>query len=316
MQYLIFGLTFFACLIINSANSFGASALEELQSQWTTQLLMEDLKLSASTQIRAVEKTIKNEKFYDTVELTLQTWQDAERVGNVRLFISGPKGFLSNRSANYPCLFVTAGFFTGRNSIKLIGAIQNTVLVGYEYPATMAGIQKNPLQFIQFLRQTPGQIAVALKWISQQAWLNPNNLYAMGVSLGGLFLPASLHIAQEMDVQVSKTIFGFSGAHLAPVLNQVLISQIPDERARREIVHAASNLTALHDPKLHVPFLKGSFLTIRADQDQIFPRESSATLESLLPQPTWNRVVRGPHIDEKQLDVIAQTREIVKSWLE
>lgn len=289
---------------------FGDLIGGQLQSELVTALLLKDYGLNNNTQPVRVSQNVVRSGNFDQVEVVL----GHDHLGPIHLFLSGPHGFLQRQDRGLRGLFITAGFFTGRASIALMGEPAGTVLVGFEYPYQMTDFKKDPGAVLKFLRKTPGQIAISLKWLSQQSWVNPQQTAAMGVSLGGLFLPSAIHLAEKIGAGTSKTILAFSGAKIGPVLENLLKAQFPPE-ALHELIHFATNLTAPLDPEKHLPYLTGAFLTIRADHDQVFPVESSQRLEDLLPQPKLNKMVHGGHIDVDQPEVIQQTQAIVGAWL-
>jgi pimeloyl-ACP methyl ester carboxylesterase len=282
----------------------------QLQSEIATMLLLKDYGLDSNSQPVTVSQNVVRSGNFDQVEVVL----DHDHLGPIHLFLSGPHGFLQRQDRGLRSLFITAGFFTGRASIALMGEPAGTVLVGFEYPYQMTDFKRDPGAVLQFLRKTPGQIAVSLKWLSQQGWVNPRQTTAMGASLGGLFLPSALHIAEKIGASTSKTILAFSGAKIGPILENLLKTQVPPD-AIHELIHFATNLTAPLDPEKYLPYLTGAFLTIRADLDHVFPLESSQRLEDLLPQPKLSKMVHGGHIDVDQPEVIQQTQAIIAAWL-
>lgn len=298
----------FSALIFGT--SFARADGDFFRAELSTMILMHDLRLDENTTAQVTSLRTQPAGNFDHVELTISH----PGVGDIRLFLTGPRGFMKS-ARPMASLFVSAGFFTGRGSVAMIGDQDNRVLIGFEYPYHIEDLRRDPAAALQFLRKTPGQIALTLKWLSRQPWIDAQRMAGMGVSLGGLFLPASLHMAQKMGVSLRQTVLAFSGAQIAPVMETLLRDQFAPQVVH-EMVHLATNLTAPLDPKLHAPYLRGAFLTIRADQDQVFPIESADKLDELLPSPKQRRMVHGPHIDVSQPAVIAQTRAIVTGWLE
>ena len=275
-----------------------------------TRFLMKDLGFKKTPAAALSGQRIQSERGYDLVEVTL----DHPEAGQIKLLMKGPSGFINQTSRSLNCIFLVSGFFTGREAVKLMGDTGETVIVGLEYPYKLKDFVTKPENILQFVRQTPGQIALSLKYLSEQRWMDPQGLISMGVSLGGLFLPSGLHIAQMMGVEVPRSIFAFTGAHLTPIIEQSLEGQVPSEVAQY-IAYTFANLTTLHDPKLHLPRLDGSFLVIRADEDKTIPLASSQMLEDLLPEDKKVAVVHGPHINTDQTEVIRQTQEAIGRWL-
>ncbi len=235
-----------------------------------------------------------------------------KQVGTTEILFSAPLGYAST-GKKYSLLFISAGFFSGKDAIKLIPDAENKILVGYQYPTTKEKIEKDPSLFPKTLRVVPGQIALTLEWLLANPSVDHEKFHVMGVSLGSLFLPVSLHLAQERNVIPTSTLLCFGGADLNLVIDQALQKSHPIFRDLAKALLGA--LTAVHDPRLHLPYLKGSFFTVYATEDGIFPRETSLLQYDLLPEPKEIHWVQGPHIDENQPGVIYQTMLLVREFL-
>jgi dienelactone hydrolase len=308
---LSFSAVFIAILTLTFAHS--ASAMSDfermLRVEGAVQILMTDTGLSGRSAFRIVEVRGTTEKGFDTVEATLAH----PKLGNMKVLLRGPRDFMTRTDRQLPTMFIASGLAAGKDTIRLLAAAAPIVFVGYEYPYNMEDVKRDPANFLKFLKQTPAQIAAIIQWVSEQGWASPNTVHAMGVSLGGLMLPSSLHIAQKIGVSIRGTILAYTGADVASVVDDSG-AIVPKEIAHpvREAIRA---LSFLHDPRLHVPYLKGRFLSIRADRDQVFPASTSILLEQLMPQPKRIEVVSGKHIGRDDLELIAKTQAIVTDWL-
>ncbi|MCK6597113.1 MAG: hypothetical protein L6Q37_02010 [Bdellovibrionaceae bacterium] len=233
-----------------------------------------------------------------------------EILGNVRILLKGPKDFFTQQDHANKAMIIVSGFFTGEKSIHLIGDISDRVLVGFEYPYSLDDFKKDPGAILQFVRKTPGQIALALFWLSQQAWINTQGLAVMGVSLGGVFLPAGIHIAQDMGVVVEKSIFVGTGSELGEILKENLSNYL-DGVVLDSLTQGLILPTVIFDPKLHLPFLKGPFLIIQTDKDTVIPKSSKDKLFEALSEPKKEVVLPGPHVNSDQLELIKKIQEVV-----
>jgi hypothetical protein len=267
--------------------------------------------LSTHPHIEFQIKPSSSEKGRDVFEVVLES--PGTELRPTHLLISGPAGF-NNSEQRLPVMFISSGFTSGMKTISLIPNPREWILIGYEYPTSFDQIADDLSQIPKSFRQVPGQLSLALLWISGQAWTSCDDLVYMNVSLGTLFAPISLAMAQDAGVRVSRTVFAFGGSEISPVLTNGLKDKIPEANIRM-IAQLADTLTVLHDPKLHLPDLLGQFLVIRGEFDQVFPYESSQTLEQLLPMPKEIRVVSAPHIEPDRSDIIEQTMNEVLDWL-
>lgn len=233
---------------------------------------------------------------------------------NIRILISGPQGFLANNK-KYPVLFMSAGFFSGMASVALVENPGDMILVGFEYPSNMDMIKKDPSLLFKTIRLVPGQIALTLEWLKSQTWAS-DKLSVMGVSLGSLFMPVSLRLAELRGVTTTSTIFAFGGAHILPVVEQKLVAEGMSPLATKLTVKLIGNMTSLHDPKIHLSSLTGPFMTIYGDQDEVFSRETSLMQYDLLQGQKEIHWVHGQHIDTNRPDIIQETMTKAKEFLD
>lgn len=312
MKPLILALT----LLISSPTAFANTFLA---SKAATLAMMGNLQISSDSIPQVDFQEVISTKTSDRITLTLVY----PGLPATRIFMSGPTGFLQKTDRSLPTLFLIAGFFTGAyNSLllgemtgEMAGEVANMVVVSFDYPYKPEAISQDPAKLLQTFRLTPGLLALSLKWLSQQSWMNPQQSLAMGVSLGGLFLPAGLQIAQEMNAAPARTVFAFTGANIKAILANIFTPHIP-QPALEGLLITIPTVNALSDPKLHLPYLKGSFLVIHADQDQIIPRSTTEELLNLLPAAKTQVVLPGHHIDYDHNLQIQQTKEAIFKWLQ
>jgi pimeloyl-ACP methyl ester carboxylesterase len=272
--------------------------------------IMQNLKISqdSNVQVQSLIVTTNNGTDFARVELYYPD------MPVIKVFLRGPQGFLQRQDRSLRALFLATGFFNGADSTLLLGTVADTVFVGFDYPYQINDIKRDPAKLLQTFRVTPGQIALSLKWISQQARLAPERLDAMAVSLRGLFLPAALHLAQEMNVNINQTVFAYTGADVKTILANNLRGQMPDFMAQI-LLATVPTINILNDPKLHLPYLNGSFLVVYSQDDQVIPQEASEQTFALLPNPKQQVILQGPHIDVGQAALIQQTKTAVMQWL-
>lgn len=234
--------------------------------------------------------------------------------GTCRILISGPKGFWQS-TQKYPVLFVISGFQTGSQSLALIGNPKNIVLVGYNYPATAEEMLAAPEKLTQSVFQTIGQSVGVWKWLNSQTWVEVNKIYNLGVSLGSLFLPISLRVAESQKFVPTKTIFAFGGAEVNSVFEKEFGDRIP-VLLKGPFHQAIEFSTELIAPKIHLPYLKGEFMVVRGLQDTVFPPESGKALERLLPEPKRIVHLEAKHINVDTLDIIASMLTAVQEFIQ
>jgi hypothetical protein len=287
-----------------------SSASDFAKSDMATTAMMENIGITNNTIPKVVSEDLQVQGAQDFVTVILQV----DNLPLIRLFVKGPHGFLQDNNHSFRTFFMVTGFLTGAQSTSLLPLQPNTVYVAFDYPFDQKALADDLSKVLQTFRITPSEVALSLKWISTQSWQKPEQTVAVGVSLGGLFLPASLHIAMKMNVAPAHTVFAFTGGDLGSIIKNVLGSQLPSEVAEAAALVIPA-INTLNDPPLHLPYLQGSFLVVRGDSDEIIPSSSTSKLYKLLPSPKKMVLLRGPHIDIGKQALIDKTGEAILDWL-
>lgn len=288
----------------------GAQSKDFFSSEVALFAMMQDLGLDSNSEAQIQSLQVVAENQIDRVRLTLQF----PKLPVIRLYLSGPHNFLNSEKA-LNTVFVMAGFLTGAENTLLLGEIKDTVVISYDYPFSPQQVLKDPGVLIQISRTTPGQAALALKWISKQTWTSLKKTSCLGVSLGGLFLPASLRMAGQLGIEVPNSVFAFTGSSVKDILNFNLLTTM-DSTSAAQLAEVLSALALFAEPKLHLPFLKGRFLVLRSNQDSVFPSSSTDQLLDLLPNPKTQICFQGGHVNADQKELIEKTKSSMAHWLQ
>ncbi|MBL7546123.1 MAG: hypothetical protein JNL11_20050 [Bdellovibrionaceae bacterium] len=270
-------------------------------------LMKQDLDVFSTSRPDTVQiNSLKSESGFDLYKVVLHY----PAAGTINLLLKGPQGFFNSSSLSFPSLLIVSGFFTGEQSVHLVGDFKDKIVVGFEYPYSVQNFMDEPVNVLQFMRKTPAQVALTLKWLSQQSWVRSDRLSVMGVSLGGVFLPSSLHLSQSIGVRLEKAVYVCTGVDLRLILIENLKSYVA-EPFLSPLVDSLLIPTQLINPQLHLPYLKGSSLVIQTAQDTVIPLTSRQGLFNLLPNPKREVVIPGPHINPDQTEVIKKVQEVV-----
>ena len=296
--------------LFSSSIALANSTGDQLESDLATMLLMQDLGLTNHPQAAETHREIVSDGANDTVEVSLY----ANIVGDIHLLIKGPHGFLTSNQ-RYITLLIASGIYTGKESIGLLSQLPGVVLVGIDYPNSIQSILTDPQNAFQFLRRTPGNIALSLEWLSRQSWVEGRGPSAMGVSLGGLFLPVALRMAQKLGVVIPRNVFAFTGSDLITIASNNLKNSVADN-IKGPLLQLVSGLTLLNDPRLHLPFVPGDHLVVRADNDQTIPASSTDQLFDLLQGSKQSVVLHGGHIGSDTPDLISATESAILAWID
>ncbi len=191
----------------------------------------------------------------------------------------------------------------------------DVVLVSMDYSVTKNDLQRDPSLLLKMIRLTPGQIVAALQWVQEQNWYNKAlGLHYMGISLGTLFMPVSISLAQKNGLFMSSSIFGFGGADIGKIFEHHLTPYLGQESSSR-VKRIVEMIIALYDPKIYLSELGGPNLLIFATNDQIFPPSSVEKLIQLTPNPKEVVWINGQHIDVDRPEIISATIQTVVRWL-
>jgi hypothetical protein len=283
------------------------------KSDMATTAIMEAVGITNNTMPSLMSQDIQiqgNEDFVTTVLYV-------NNLPAIRIYLRGPHDFMQDTTKAYRSVFMVTGFQTGADSTTLLGMQPQTVYLAYDYPYNQNQIAEDPAKILQAFRVTPSQIALSLKWLSVQPWNRFQDEVAVGVSMGGLFLPSGLHIAMKMNAAPNHTVFAFTGSNLQTIIGNVLstkASQIPS-LAIDALSLVVPAINTLNDPALHLPYLQGSFLVVHSDQDEIIPEDTTVELYNLLPSQKQEVLLHGPHIDINQKALIDETGQAILDWL-
>lgn len=294
-------------LILLSFFSLVASGQSLPNASVAAGIMSHDLSLYTDPMpVRSHISVVRLDSDYDVFKIVLEH----KGVGLINLLAKGPKGFLTKTQSPMHGLMIASGFFTGEDSIHLIGNFPEKILIGYEYPYGLTDFQFDPGKILQFVRKTPGQIAVALNWLSRQPWMAPKGLSVMGVSLGGVFLPSSLHLSQTLGVELEKTIFVCTSVDINAILRTNLGEYLQPAILDIMVTMLAAP-TKLMDPQLHLPYLKGPFLVIQTDKDTVIPEASKIAFLNRLSEPKIQVILPGPHVNSDQIELIQKIQRVV-----
>ncbi len=233
--------------------------------------------------------------------------------GDIKLYEKIP---LVRTLGRLPTTFVLSGLQTGRDAIFLVPDMADMRVVTYEYPfgdstepeAMLSNVGRNLLLM-------NGQIIAAYLWLSQQADVDPQNLYSLNISFGSFVAPYVLRMLNEVGIAPSRTVFAFGGSDLAPFFHPLLERDLKIKVNPEKVLRVTENLSNALSPTQHLKHLKGPFLIIRGRQDTTIPDLSSLSLYNNLPEPKTLVELDSGHINTDKPEVIADTMSTVQSWL-
>lgn len=232
-------------------------------------------------------------------------------VGEWNIYLK--KSHLSPRPQ--PVLFVAAGIQTGLDTLQLFDQKQNSHLVVFEYNFDK---KAKDIQLLTSLLQNAlkmqMQMALTLKWISQQSFVREDRINALLVSFGSFIAPMAVRTAQQMNVKIYSTVFAFGGARIKTFIEEYIQKSGNADPALLDLKKSADAFLDWMDPANHLPELRGQFLIIRGAYDHLIPALSADTLIERTPEPKKVVVLPTEHIDLDRKDIVRQTMQVIQQW--
>ncbi len=242
---------------------------------------------------------------------------DAGTLGEVRLAVSFPEPM---PEGPLPVLIVLGGLPTGAENLSLIPEAGNNVLVGYDWPISVA-----PPKASTFLLQAPGlyrdvmrmpgQGATAIVWAAGQPWADGRRVSLLGFSMGALAAPAVQRLAEQAGQPVGWTILAYGGAPLSALLASN--PNIQPEWLRHVLGGLAGFLLGPLEPEAHLPYVRGNFLVLEGTDDELITAEARARLRDAVPEPKDIVTFPGDHMsgDVAQRAHLQRIMAASRDWL-
>ncbi|NGX35139.1 MAG: hypothetical protein K1060chlam1_01509 [Candidatus Anoxychlamydiales bacterium] len=266
-----------------------------------------------------------DQKLPDITLISKQTYEDlptreyediilnAQKFGDIRFSVSYPKDLTQNENI----LLLLDGLETGKDSLKYVPHPDNFIIIGYEFQKELHRLTKKSV-FLHLpstrkaVLDVPFQLLGIVDWVKKQPW-GKKNVIIIGVSFGAIFVPATYHLAEMNNIELSSGIIAFGGAGLYDIYYANLRNY---KILRKPLAYAASLIFKPIDPIYHLPYIHGRFLIINGTQDKNIPLKSAKLLQELTPEPKTIINIDAPHLDPDRKDIINEVVEISLKWLE
>ncbi|NGX44436.1 MAG: hypothetical protein K1060chlam3_00603 [Candidatus Anoxychlamydiales bacterium] len=261
------------------------------------------------------EITLISKQAYE--DLPTRKYEDivlnAQKFGDIRFSVSYPKNLTNDENI----LLLLDGLETGRDSLKYVPHPDNYVIIGYEFQKELFRLKQKSVFFHlpstrKAVLDVPFQLLGIVDWIKKQPW-GKKNVIIIGVSFGAIFVPATYHLAEINNIELSSGIIAFGGAGLYDVYYANLRNY---QILRKPLAYLASLVFKPIDPMYHLPYIHGKFLVINGTQDKSIPLKSARLLQELAPEPKTIINLDTPHLDPSRKDIINEVVEISLKWLE
>ena len=243
---------------------------------------------------------------------------DDSGLGIINIAISFP-----NPMPSYPLpvLFILGGLETGFDSVQHVSDIGDNILVGYNWPINsklpkgISILTESP-SIYKGIYKSPGQIAKAIEWVSDQSWSEKEKISLLGFSIGAIASPAVQHIIENRGLtNIGWTVLAYGGTNIGQLVNSN--PNIKPKWAKPLFGWIIQLLFNPIDPKEHLEYISGNFLLINGKDDEFIPKESSSLMQKLTPSPKNIILLDGKHmgVGEKQKELLSIIIKETRMWL-
>ena len=239
-------------------------------------------------------------------------------LGIINIAVSFPNPMPSHP---LPVLFILGGLETGFDSVQHVSDIGDNILVGYNWPIN-SKLPKGISILTEFpsiykgIYKSPGQIAKAIEWVSNQSWAEKEKISLLGFSIGAIASPAVQHIIENRGLtNIGWTVFAYGGTNIGQLVNSN--PNIKPRWAKPLFGWIIQLLFNPIDPKEHLEYISGNFLLINGKDDEFIPKESSSLMQKLTPSPKNIILLDGKHmgVGEKQKELLSIIIKETRMWL-
>lgn len=249
-----------------------------------------------------------------------RTYQDmvlADADGQaLRFTVSLPQDVVGKK---LPTLVVISGFRSARHNLERIPDHGENAIISYQYPyeptewreSTFAGRARIARRVAYRL---PDEVAALVAWTRRQSWADAEKINLAGISLGAVAMPIIQRRTVSSGSRIAATVIAYGGVDLQALIARNL--KIDPSFVRQPLAFASSLLLRPLEPSHHLPHLSGPVLLINGTSDERIPKQSIQSLIELTPEPKSVLVINGPHIDGNQPEIILQTVDAARNWLQ
>ena len=260
----------------------------------------------------------EGKKNYVGIRIIQQYTIDDSGLGIINIAVSFPNPMPSHP---LPVLFILGGLETGFDSVQHVSDIGDNILVGYNWPLNSKlpkgiSILTESSNIYKGIYKSPGQIAKAIEWVSNQSWSEKEKISLLGFSIGAIASPAVQHIIENKGVtKIGWTVLAYGGTNIGQLVNSN--PNIKPKWAKPLFGWIIQLLFNPIDPKEHLEYISGNFLLINGKDDEFIPKESSSLMQKLTPSPKNIILLDGKHmgVGEKQKELLSIIIKETRMWL-
>jgi pimeloyl-ACP methyl ester carboxylesterase len=220
-----------------------------------------------------------------------------------------------------PVLIVLGGHRTGSDAVELFGHVGNRAVVALDYPydgpekvkGIVAIARTIPLARRAFL-DTPPAVSLAIDWLTEQPWVDPEQVILVGASLGVPFAAASA--ARDKRITGALLVHGAADNRL---WIETQIARRSDHRLLHKPVSTIFHWLAYgptFDTAMNVAAIAPRpVLIIGARNDERTPAGQTEALFAAAREPKSLRWSEGRHIEPGRSEIVADLLRIADEEL-
>lgn len=202
-----------------------------------------------------------------------------------------------------PAIVLFSGYQTGAQAIQLVDVPDSVAYVGFEYPWPLDISDQSAHWDWKRIEVIPVLMAMTLVWLNHQDFIDHQKISVVNVSFGNLFFPLAQRILGDQGFYPKATVFGYGGVGISEIIGNHFINKINSfELEMLKIM--IKNQTWMIEPQYHLPHLRGPFLVVNGEDDNVFPRKSRQQLVNALSVAPKVVSLPGGHIQPDRPDLI------------
>lgn len=220
-----------------------------------------------------------------------------------------------------PVLVVLGGHRTGSDAVELFGHVGNRAVVALDYPydgpekvkGIMAIVSTIPLVRRAFL-DTPAAVSLVMDWLTEQPWVDTEQIILVGVSLGVPFATASA--ARDKRIKGALLVHGAADNRL---WIEVQIARRNNYRLLHRpvstIFHWLAYGPTFDTAKNIAAIAPRPVLIVGARGDERTPAGQTEALFAAAGEPKWLRWTEGQHIKPDRSEIVMELLRIADEEL-
>jgi dienelactone hydrolase len=234
----------------------------------------------------------------------------------VELTVREPAGARSPR----PLVILLGGRRTGRDATLLLEDVQGVVLAGLSYPyrgdpdAKLSALLLDLPEMQRALIDTPPAVLLALDYLLEQPFVDPERVELVGVSFGAFVVS----VPGAIDERIRRVWLIHGAGEPVAVLEHVLEHEIPFGPARRAVARLLAVLSCSHHlrPERWVgQIAPRPVVVVNSSEDETFPRSSIEALHKALGESSEIIWMPGGHANPRRTEIIQMIGAVVLARL-